>query len=457
MASAKRKQSGNRFRLAGMAAILGGALLLALVATLALSDFQMRGMMNAAHEAGQPTTLAELDGWWPSPELFDDAAPVYRRAFNAHVPLYGEAWRQLPIEGEAMFPVDGNAVLDPAMLLAVDNYLTLNDTYLDLLYEGATLPACRFDINVMAGFSMQLSHLAQMRQAARMLKLDALRATENRDLPLAVHAVIACFAAGDALRNEPILMSQLVRIAVNDIAMSTLEWVFSRQPLTDDLLQELAQILPAFESLDAQAIALIGERCTGMSAFDQSATSLAGVSGMGRNIHGSVATAGMGLYQAAGLKTKDRQSFFTLLTEAIETAQLPPHERQAADKRYQAMANALPSTRLFTRMLAPGLGRTSHAFLRDLAHVRLAVTAVAIERYRLAHGKLPDVLDALTPDFLETLPEDPYTARALQYRKLHKGYLVYAVGINLEDDGGQRERIKKRSSEPLDVVFEVTR
>jgi hypothetical protein len=66
-----------------------------------------------------------------------------------------------------------------------------------------------------------------------------------------------------------------------------------------------------------------------------------------------------------------------------------------------------------------------------------AVTWCAIERFRLKHGRLPDRLEELTPDFLEKVPVDPVNGSPLKYvRKGNGGYLIYSVGWNEKDENG---------------------
>jgi hypothetical protein len=70
--------------------------------------------------------------------------------------------------------------------------------------------------------------------------------------------------------------------------------------------------------------------------------------------------------------------------------------------------------------------------------VNEAQIACALERYRLAHGEYPDSLDALVPQFIEKLPHDIIGGAPLHYRRTADGkFLLYSVGWNETDDGGQ--------------------
>ncbi len=88
-------------------------------------------------------------------------------------------------------------------------------------------------------------------------------------------------------------------------------------------------------------------------------------------------------------------------------------------------------------MFLPGLSKAAQKFAFGQSSVDLARVAIALERYRLAHGEYPEALEALVPTFLATLPHDVIGGRPLQYRRADKEhFLVYSVGWNEKDDGG---------------------
>ncbi len=62
--------------------------------------------------------------------------------------------------------------------------------------------------------------------------------------------------------------------------------------------------------------------------------------------------------------------------------------------------------------------------------------ALACERYRLAQGKWPATLGALIPQYLSSIPLDPYSGQPLLYRLLPDGVVIYSVGDNGVDDQG---------------------
>ncbi len=68
---------------------------------------------------------------------------------------------------------------------------------------------------------------------------------------------------------------------------------------------------------------------------------------------------------------------------------------------------------------------------------QMAVTAIAISRYRLQRGMLPADLSALVPKYLPALPRDSMDGKALRYRlQPGAGFVLYSVGEDGKDDGG---------------------
>jgi hypothetical protein len=63
--------------------------------------------------------------------------------------------------------------------------------------------------------------------------------------------------------------------------------------------------------------------------------------------------------------------------------------------------------------------------------------ACALERYRLANGRYPETLNALTPRFIARAPNDVITGQPYKYRLAANGqFVLYSVGWNEKDDGG---------------------
>ena len=106
----------------------------------------------------------------------------------------------------------------------------------------------------------------------------------------------------------------------------------------------------------------------------------------------------------------------------------------------------------------PALSRVMDLDVRNVAHLNTARVGLAVQRYRLASGKLPETLAELVPAYLDAVPKDPFDGKEMRYKKLETGFVVYSIGEDGSDDGG-KERPRERSSppSPWDVTFFVLR
>jgi len=86
------------------------------------------------------------------------------------------------------------------------------------------------------------------------------------------------------------------------------------------------------------------------------------------------------------------------------------------------------------------LGTTSRVILRVLraeTERSLTLAAIALKRYQLRHGKVPENLSVLVPEFLPAVPIDYMNGTPLKYRPHSDGtFALYSVGEDTRDDGG---------------------
>jgi hypothetical protein len=67
----------------------------------------------------------------------------------------------------------------------------------------------------------------------------------------------------------------------------------------------------------------------------------------------------------------------------------------------------------------------------------LAICAIALKRHSIRYGKLPESLDALTPEFLSAVPLDYMDGKSMSYHlNGDGGFTLYSVGEDGKDDGG---------------------
>ena len=400
--------------------------------------------LDAIHRAGFPVTLQELSDYYPVPQG-ENAAVVYAQAFAKFVggtPLENK----LPVVGMGQLPPRGEPLPDD-MKTDISAYLAANAQALELLHKAAAIERCRFDLDFSLGVGIPLHHLAELRHAARLLELQALMKVEGGKPDEA--AIADSFGAARALLNEPLLASQLVRMAVNSISASTLERVLSRTTFGDKQLMDLSNAIASQENPEPLMRGMAGERCRGEDIFNN----FSRYSGELNYEPGSTA---LFLWKWSGLKSKDHLTYLRLMDEVVRAAGGSAKGMRELSKDWEQEVQQVPKYYLLTRLLVPALSSVYKEELKMLAHLRAGRAAIAVERFRAANGRLPDSLDELTPKWLDTVPADPFDDNPIRYRKLAKGFVTYSLGPDLTDAGG-RERDPKDPKAPYNIPFTVAR
>jgi ABC-type transport system involved in multi-copper enzyme maturation permease subunit len=126
--------------------------------------------------------------------------------------------------------------------------------------------------------------------------------------------------------------------------------------------------------------------------------------------------------------------------EVIRLALDPPATwyRTEGSLRYRDKKN--PYYDNLIRALYRTIGMNAFEASQAQVAVDLVVVACAIERYRLATGKLPAALADLAPQYLSSIPKDAVDGRPLNYKLTTSGYLLYSVAADGYDHGGVPER-----------------
>jgi hypothetical protein len=86
----------------------------------------------------------------------------------------------------------------------------------------------------------------------------------------------------------------------------------------------------------------------------------------------------------------------------------------------------------FFEIVTPGTKRAYINFYSAWAQFDQLVLAVALEQYHKDHGAYPEKLDALLPQYLESLPRDPYEGKPYLYAKVRNEFTIHCPYFNTE-------------------------
>jgi hypothetical protein len=396
---------------------------------------------------GLPVNLAELDLSYSVPPGSTNAADFYNQAFGALI-SYDRSLTNAPTHHEVKL----GAPYATGMLPFLKQWIATNQPTLKLLRDGERHPACRYPQNYNAGIYTLLPHLAKLKSCVQLLSWDAVLRAEAGDLDGAIRSLETAFALSDSLINAPDIIGHVVRTAGHAIVNIRLEEMMNRHSFSDAQLVRLGRLFEGRETPGNLRVAFSGELCTGLDVFTNPQSAQAAVSG--GTTGESIAIAGL---KVAGFWERDREFFVDVYAGYFKAVALPfPEALEKAefiDTKVESNPGGL--RRYISRMLLYAIGRVIEKEARRVAMLRMTQTAIAIERYRLANGgALPETLELLAPEFLPSILHDPFDGQPLRYRQLDKGYIVYSLGPDKEDNEGDLE---PDESQPKDERFRIFR
>ncbi len=336
-----------------------------------------------------------------------------------------------------------------------------------------------YPIDLTQGLSVQLPHLAVLRDWVQILGLESIISVVSGDYGRMLRAFETSASIYKSLENEPVYVSQLVRIALFRIVYENFEWILNHQELPYDVLLSLDEIVDSFS-------VPIEKRSIFNSALHTDLLAVLSFSSSSRDR--------MFIYGYEGLLSSEKHlwqvqlinpwlpvfnvvypseieqmvgvNLYSILgsvarefarSERVDVPTLV-YLNQYVDCRVLAKSSesiyaSTPPYWFYpiVRTTFPSSLRTIDIELRHYVLINLAKTAIAVEKFRVENSTLPGSLKELVPNYLSKVPRDPWrNGEPVKYVKGEDfSYRLYSVGRDREDNNGIR------SAKKLDKCDEV--
>ena len=296
-------------------------------------------------------------------------------------------------------------------------------------------------------FNTQLPHLSNARQVARLLNLDSILRVHDGDADGALGSCRGVMNAGRSLGDEPFSISLTVRVAIETLAIRSIEYVLGHSEPSEGALAALQILLEDEETQPLLRVALRGERAALNDFYARLASRE--IKNMG---DGEIPLPLHWLY-AEAMHTYARGVTLEEMGRAIEIADATLSRQRDLAEAWGQGLSARASAGIWdkvARLLLPAVSQLVDSYVNSRSRLRAAIVAVAAERYRHKHGHWPESTEQLTPWPLEGIPTDPHSEALLTWlRSDADGSLViYSVGPNLVDDEGSLEQDPKFAPAP---------
>ena len=325
----------------------------------------------------------------------------------------------------------------------------------------------QFDLNYSRGFNMLLPHLGQFKKLSQMLSAAMVVELHSNRMQQAWQYLRAAVRMQSSYHPEPTMISHLVQFATASLAWSATWEALHHAGWTDEQLSELQQLWGAMDFLADIEMAFEMERAFTRMAIadlrlsqkhwiDWSSGVMSGGTGGRASTLGDLMDEPAETVQQWGREYLgywpwrwwDSYEEELYGVKACQGAIGAAHVL-LTHRSYSAAALPMACTNLnkqFPHAHQRFVLVSWHDGMGERFMIRAATTqtqremmlaGLALHRYRRRHGDWPANLSQLVPDLLPTIPVDYMDGQPLRYtRKENGGFLLYSVGKDLHDAGG---------------------
>lgn len=412
----------------------------------------------AIRAAGLPTDGEEANTYYPSVPDDENAAVKMADAFALMTTYSDKRSNEVAV---TKFPQSRKTVLPSEKLDLLTDYCAMNSDALAQARDAVKLPHSRYPLDLSWGVATLLPHLAKIKQLAVVAGYQSML-----DPKASASDISTMVGMAHTLDTEPTLVSKLVRFAIFRIAEISLERRLNSENMDDAELRHLEELFAESNQTNQIANGLIGERAMNIQYFRMSYAEMNRLANAADDDNSS-AQSGPPLpgpqpfiCKFTGFFDRDLRFYLQTMQTYVSLAPvLPVNTLSLSNVEEQVLQTDKHKYYILSTMLLPGLKSAVVRNATSLAQIRSTQTALAIERFRAANGRLPRQLDELVPQFLSAIPTDPFDGQPLRYRRLNIGYVVYSVGSDGQDNGGRERLDNAKSSDktPYDITFTVER
>ena len=371
---------------------------------------------------GMPASAEELNDFYQIPDGVADSTGLWMDALAA-----SESLKSVDIDQQMALPFIGKGatpVLLPEetweQLDAARAFLLQMESQMVTIKTAAKAGgAARFPTDFSLGLTVDLSSAQETRHVSRLLQLDTCVSLHDEKPEQAFQNLLHMFAVSDVLQAEPSLVSQLVRIATFTIGCDFSGKLLPRGQWSDAQLAALQDAAMRADFLNEMQRTLCGERALCLSAMEMLPSTALQVSN----------------------KNKALDLFEIAVGEVHSTWPAALKAGSIVMSEMDALSNS-PFTKISNMgvlMMFPAIDAAVSAGARAAARQRCLIASIAVRRFHLQHGKLPSSLGELQdllPGEDSALLNDPFTGQPLLFSFQDNSSLIYSVGQDLKDDGG---------------------
>jgi hypothetical protein len=349
----------------------------------------------------------------------------------------------------------------------------VNQAALDQICIALQEPVLDNQLDYAQGPKMRLQHLSKIKAIAQWLGPASMVELREGSMSRTADYLVAEIKLPQALIHDRVIISELVRHAIASIARSDTWEVLQADGWSDEDLtriqkawEEVSFIGPAKRSFEGESVFVSGafelyrrsnqEAVDVMDYFGYASSSKPGErSSLMRTVDNLPGVETIRdfvkeqircrIWRFAWLDQSERRHL-ERIHKLIEISRRAQQFKSMSEARpaLEEFENAGIHPGFYDRLRFPTefmtmdtLARVVNRAMRMETERSVVLAAIGIKRYTLRHGRAPESLSALVPEFLPAVPVDYMDGKPLRYRLNPDGSTVlYSVGEDTTDGGG---------------------
>jgi hypothetical protein len=354
-----------------------------------------------------------------------------------------------------------------------------NEAQLVRLRRALASPVLDNEVDLGRGSKLDFKHVLPAKRAAQWLGSAAQLALREGRTADAADNLVSQIQLARLLARDQLLISELVRIAVAAIARTQTWEALAAEGWTDEDLAKIQSAWEATTFVDSMERSLQGERVFGLATYTlmrkSNEETYAVLLGMSEFLDAPDESAIGRLVQAMGAENFAKFVKKEIYCRVWRFAWLAQCERRSLAQgeeliqitRAAAQNKSLGQTApdldrlaercknngFYDELRFPGpssaliLSRATGRAMRAETERSLTLCAIALKRYRLRHGSVPESLERLIPELLPAVPVDYMDGKPVRYKPDKTGgFTLYSIGADGRDDGGDASPTAKETA-----------
>ena len=369
------------------------------------TDQRLETQLAALRAAGEPLTWNDLPTKAIPPEK--NAATYLRRAesdleaiFNEVSPIWERRYQfDRPLSAEEQKSVKAAFDAYPKVMPLLEQAAACGEY--DRQIDYATIMS---DVN--------LDRIGKHRTAARVLEVRVAYLLSKNRYDEALRDSILLVRLARHFEREPTTSGYFVALVCESMGLDMANDVLQTGPVSKELRKELDAELARFESLDGYRWVIQSERIYGLEQY--------------------AAIPARNIWPIRAQWNYDESKYLQLMEEGLKCVSLPYAEVRAVQQGIEAGLQSRFCA--LARLVFPAIQGAYIVTLRTRALARCLRVINALQA-RVPPGtkEVPKLSELGLP---AEATMDPFTDKPLAVKKLPDGWLVYSVGEDLEDNGG---------------------